>query len=332
MSDFKALVMRKDDQGQIVSSVEQLVLDDLPAGDVLVKVEYSTLNYKDGMIVNGNQGRLVRTFPHVPGIDFAGRVERSADPRFQPGDAVILTGWRVGEVHWGGYSQYARVQGDWLVPCPATLDTMQAMAVGTAGFTAMLAVLALEEDGLEPGQGPVLVTGAAGGVGSIAVSLLSRLGYSVSASTGRREQDAYLRELGATEIIDRQALNEAADGPLEKERWAGCIDSVGGKTLSRLLGQIRYLGSVAACGLAGGAGLNATVLPFLLRGVTLIGIDSVMCPQERRARAWARISTDLDLAKLATTISMTSLDHIPEQAAQILQGKIRGRLVVDLAD
>ncbi|MEM9270060.1 MAG: acryloyl-CoA reductase, partial [Pseudomonadota bacterium] len=269
---FNALVVEKDEEsGKTSASVAQIGVDDLPEGDVTVAVEYSTVNYKDGLCI-GPGGGLVRKYPHVPGIDFAGTVESSDSEAYKPGDKVVLTGWRVGEVHWGGYAQKARVKGDWLVPLPEGLDSRAAMAVGTAGFTAMLAVMALEDHGLKPGQGPVLVTGAAGGVGSVATAILANLGYEVAGVTGRPETADYLKSLGATQIVAREEINETTKRPLEAETWSGCVDAVGGDMLARVLGQMNYGASVAAVGLAGGAGLPATVIPFLLRGVNLLGI------------------------------------------------------------
>jgi len=280
--------------------------------------------------VHRARGRLVRTYPHVPGIDFAGLVEASEDQRYKPGDRVVLTGWRVGEAHWGGYAQKARVRADWLVPLPEGLDTRAAMTVGTAGFTAMLAVMALEDQGLKPGQGPVLVTGAAGGVGSVATAILAHLGYEVAAVTGRSETGEYLMGLGATQIVAREDLAEAIKRPLEAETWAGCVDAVGGTMLARVLGQIKYGGSVAAVGLAGGAGLPATVIPFLLRGVNLLGIDSVMQPYDNRVRAWDRIARDLPLDKLEAMIRSAVLSDLPGLGRDILKGQVRGRVVVDV--
>ncbi|MEM8732562.1 MAG: acryloyl-CoA reductase, partial [Pseudomonadota bacterium] len=275
-------------------------------------------------------GGLVRNYPHVPGIDFAGTVEASDDDRSKPGDRVVLTGWRVGESHWGGYAQKARVQADWLVPLPKGLDTRQAMAVGTAGFTAMLAVMALEDHGLAPDQGPVLVTGAAGGVGSVATAILAHLGYDVAGVTGRPETADYLKGIGATTIVPREEINETVKRPLEKELWAGCVDAVGGAMLARVLGQINYGGSVAAVGLAGGAQLPATVIPFLLRGVNLLGIDSVMQPYDNRLRAWTRVATDLPMDKLEAMIQPAVLSDLPQLGADILQGQVKGRVVVDV--
>lgn len=326
---FNALLVTKDDDGKTHASVTQITEDQLPEGDVTVAVEYSTLNYKDGLCI-GPGGGLVRNYPHVPGIDFAGTVEASDDPRYKPGDKVVLTGWRVGEVHWGGYAQKARVKADWLVPLPDGLSTRQSMAVGTAGFTAMLAVMALEDHGLEPGQGPVLVTGAAGGVGSVAVALLAALGHEVAAVTGRPETEAYLRDLGASQIVAREEINETVKRPLEAETWAGCVDAVGSAMLARVLGQMKYGASVAAVGLAGGAGLPATVIPFLLRGVNLLGIDSVMQPYDNRLRAWQRIARDLPISKLDAMVQPATLADLPQLGADILKGQVQGRVVVDL--
>jgi acrylyl-CoA reductase (NADPH) len=324
---FKALVLNKQDD-RATAAVEEVDEARLPEGDVTVDVEYSTLNYKDGLIIR-NRLPLVRTYPHVPGIDFAGRVSESAHPDYRPGDAVVLTGWGVGERCWGGYAQRARVKGDWLVPLPEGWRTDHAMAVGTAGFTAMLAVIALEDHGLEPGTGEVLVTGAAGGVGSIAVALLARLGHQVTASTGRAASHEYLRALGASKIIDRSELAEPNPRPLESERFAGCIDAVGGATLARVLGQMRYRCSVAAVGLAGGSELHTTVIPFLLRGVNLLGIDSVYQPIAPRRAAWQRLARDLDLRKLDAMVVEAGLEDLPRLADEILHGRVQGRVVVD---
>ena len=326
---FNALVVTKDDEGKTHASVQSLTDDRLPAGDVTVAVEYSTVNYKDGLCI-GPGGGLVRSYPHVPGIDFAGTVLDSADARYKPGDKVVLTGWRVGEAYWGGYAQKARVKGDWLVPLPAGLTTRQAMAVGTAGFTSMLAVMALEAHGLTPGDGPVLVTGAAGGVGSIAVAILAKLGHDVAAVTGRPETESYLRDLGASQIVPRDTINETTKRPLESETWAGCVDAVGGAMLARVLGQMKYRCSVAAVGLAGGAALPATVIPFLLRGVNLLGIDSVLQPYDNRVRAWDRIATDLPMEKLEAMIQPATLSDLPRLGAEILKGQVKGRVVVDV--
>jgi len=327
---FNALVVRKDeDSGKTSAAVEQIGLDDLPEGNVTVAVEYSTVNYKDGLCI-GPGGGLVRKYPHVPGIDFAGTVEASDDARYAPGDKVVLTGWRVGEAHWGGYTQKARVNADWLVPLPGGLTTRQAMAVGTAGFTAMLAVMALEDHGLTPEKGEVLVTGAAGGVGSVATAILTNLGYDVAGVTGRPEQEDYLKGLGAKRIVAREEINETVKRPLESETWAGCVDAVGGAMLARVLGQMKYGGSVSAVGLAGGAGLPATVIPFLLRGVNLLGIDSVMQPYDNRVRAWQRIAQDLPMDKLEAMIHPVALADLPDLGRAILKGGVRGRVVVDV--
>ena len=324
---FNALIVEKDEAGKTSAGVQQIDMDRLPAGEVTVAVEYSTVNYKDGLCI-GPGGGLVRTYPHVPGIDLAGTVEASDDDRYAPGDKVVLTGWRVGEAHWGGYAQKARVKADWLVPLPDGLTTRQAMAVGTAGFTAMLAVMALEDHGIK--AGPVLVTGASGGVGSVATAILHKLGHKVAAVTGRPESADYLRDLGATEIVAREDLAETVKKPLEAERWGGCVDAVGGAMLARLLGQMEYGASVAAVGLAGGAGLPATVIPFLLRGVNLLGIDSVMQPYDNRLRGWGRIATDLPMDKLDAMVTPATLSDLPKLGADILQGRVRGRVVVDV--
>jgi len=325
---FKALLL-EESAGKVTPVVRELEDSALPAGNVTVTVEYSTVNYKDGLVVNGGGG-LVKRWPHVPGIDFAGTVEASEDSRFRPGDKVVLTGWRVGELHWGGCAQKARVNADWLVALPAGLTTRQAMAIGTAGFTAMLSVMALEAHGLKPGDGEVLVTGAAGGVGSVATALLARLGYQAVASTGRADTHEYLKSLGATTIIDRAPFADPAKRPLETERWAACIDSVGGNTLARVLAQTKYGGAVAAVGLAGGARLEHTVMPFILRNVALLGVDSVMCPAPRRAAAWRRLGTDLPLDRLETMTVAARLADVPQLAAEIVKGGVRGRVVVDV--
>lgn len=325
---FKALVVEKDDNGT-QAAIQTLDDSQLPDGDVTVAVSHSTLNYKDGLCL-GPGGGLVRSYPHVPGIDFAGTVETSDDPRYAPGDPVVLTGWRVGEAHWGGYAEKARVKADWLVPLPEGLTPRQAMAIGTAGFTAMLAVMALEDHGLSPDKGEVLVTGATGGVGSVATAILSNLGYQVAAVTGKTSEEAYLTGLGATRIIDRAELAETVKRPLESETWAGCVDAVGGAMLARALGQLKYGGSAAAVGLAGGAQLPATVIPFLLRGVNLLGIDSVMQPFEARQRAWARLAQDLPMDKIEPMIHPASLSDLPDLGAKILKGQIKGRVLVEL--
>jgi acrylyl-CoA reductase (NADPH) len=326
---FNALVVRKEGDEKPAAGVEEITLDQLPAGEVVVAVEYSTVNYKDGLCI-GPGGGLVRNYPHIPGIDLAGTVETSDDPRYAPGDKVVLTGWRVGENRWGGYAQKARVKADHLVPLPDGLTTRQAMAVGTAGFTAMLAVQALEDHGLAPGQGPVLVTGAAGGVGSVATAILAAGGYEVAGVTGRPETADYLKSLGATQIVAREDINETVKRPLETETWSGCVDAVGGDMLARVLGQMMYGGSVAAVGLAGGAGLPATVIPFLLRGVNLLGIDSVMQPYDNRLRAWARIAKDLPMDKLEDMMVPAALSDLPQLGRDILKGQVKGRVVVDV--
>ena len=327
---FKALVVEKDEDGKTHAAVQELDESRLPDGEVTVAVDYSTLNYKDGLCI-GPGGGLVRHYPHVPGIDFAGVVADSADDRYRPGDKVVLTGWRVGEAHWGGYAQKARVKADWLVPLPEALTTRQAMAVGTAGLTAMLAVMALEDHGLRPGDGPVLVTGAAGGVGSVATAILARLGHEVAAVTGRPETEAYLRDLGASQIVPRDALTDVTRKPLESEAWAGCVDAVAGAMLGRVLKQMKYGSSVAAVGLAGGAAIEgALITPFILRGVNLLGIDSVMKPYDDRLRAWKRIAADLPMDKLEAMVQPATLADLPELGGDILRGKVRGRVVVDL--
>lgn len=327
VGSFTALLL-EESAGKVAGSVKQLPDAALPQGDVTVRVTHSTLNYKDGMILEGI-GRLVRQYPHVPGIDFAGVVEDSQHKDWQKGDAVVLTGWRVGETQWGGYATRARVKGDWLVPLPKTLTAKQAMAVGTAGFTAMLAVMALEAHGLKPDAGEVLVTGAAGGVGSVATAVLAKLGYQVACSTGRPEARDYLKGLGAAAIVERAALATPSGKPLDAERWAGAVDSVGGATLATALSQMKYRGSVAACGLAGGPKLETTVIPFLLRGINLLGIDSVMCPMGQRRQAWERLARDLPLAKLDAMTVTAKLSDLPRLAGDILKGRVRGRVVVE---
>ncbi|MDD9728671.1 acryloyl-CoA reductase [Mameliella sp. AT18] len=328
---FKALVVDKDEEsGKTSAAVREIGPDDLPHAEVTVAVEYSTVNYKDGLCI-GPGGGLVRKYPHVPGIDFAGTVEESSDDRYKPGDKVVLTGWRVGEAHWGGYAQKARVKADWLVPLPEGLDTRAAMAVGTAGLTAMLAVMALEDHGLQPGHGPVLVTGAAGGVGSVATAILARLGHEVAAVTGRPEQEDYLRALGATQIVPREEFAEVTRKPLESELWTGCVDAVAGAMLGRVLKQMKYGTSVAAIGLAGGAAIEgALITPFILRGVNLLGIDSVMQPYDNRVRAWQRIARDLPMDKLETMVQPATLSDLPQLGKDILKGQVKGRVVVDV--
>src|SRR6056297_2136776 len=324
---FNALVVEKDENGTR-ASVQEMTLDRLPEGEVTVAVDYSTVNYKDGLCI-GPGGGLVRNYPHVPGIDFAGTVEASDDARYKPGDKVVLTGWRVGENRWGGYAQKARVPADFLVPLPAGLDTRQAMAVGTAGFTAMLAVMALEDQGIK--DGPVLVTGAAGGGGSVATAILAHLGHEVAAVTGRPDQEDYLRSLGATQIVARDELTEVTRKPLEAEQWAGCVDAVAGAMLGRVLKQMKYGTSVAAIGLAGGAAIEgALITPFILRGVNLLGIDSVMQPYANRTRAWDRIARDLPMDKLEAMVQPACLGDLPELGRDILKGQVKGRVVVDV--
>ncbi len=328
---FNALIVEKDEEsGKTSAAVKEISESDLPEGEVTVAVDYSTVNYKDGLCI-GPGGGLVRNYPHVPGIDFAGTVEDSTDARYKPGDKVVLTGWRVGEAHWGGYAQKARVKADWLVPLPAGLDTRSAMAVGTAGFTAMLAVMALEDHGLTPGGKPVLVTGAAGGVGSVATAILAHLGHDVAAVTGRPEQEDYLKNLGATQIVPREELTDVTRKPLESENWSGCVDAVAGAMLGRVLKQMEYGTSVAAIGLAGGAAIEgALITPFILRGVNLLGIDSVMQPYDNRLRAWERIAADLPMDKLEAMVQPATLSDLPQLGRDILKGQVKGRVVVDV--
>lgn len=328
MSQFRALML-SETEGKVTAAVETVAEDRLPAGDVLVRVNYSTLNYKDGMILNG-LGRLVRQYPHIPGIDFAGTVEASDHPAWRPGDKVILTGWRVGEVWWGGYAQKARVKGEWLVPLPEDLSARQAMALGTAGLTAMLAVMALEEHGVAPDKGEVLVTGAAGGLGSVATAVLAGRGYRVAASTGRADQHDYLKRLGAGVLVDRAELSGGAAKPLLAERWAGCVDSVGGPTLAHVLASLRLHGAVASCGNAGGVELNTTVLPLLLRGVSVLGIDSAQCPTQRRLEAWRRLAAEMPKDLLDELTTEIALADLPAEGGRILKGQVRGRVVVDV--
>lgn len=327
MTKFKALQLSKTEEGQSVDWV-QLTDNDLMEGDVVVNVEKSTVNYKDGLAITG-KSPVVRHWPMVPGIDFAGQVETSSHPDFKQGDDVILNGWGVGETHWGGYAEKARVKGDWLIKRPSGLSASEAMAIGTAGYTSMLSVLALEEQGLTPDKGPILVTGANGGVGSVAVILLAKAGYEVIASTGRMSEEAHLKSLGASSVIDRNELSEKGR-PLGKERWAGAIDSVGSFTLANVLAQTQYGGVVAACGLAQGFDLPSTVMPFILRGVKLIGIDSVFAPKPKREAAWARLAQDLDKDKLAQMTTHLAFDEVIQAGHDILDGKIRGRVVIDV--
>jgi acrylyl-CoA reductase (NADPH) len=326
---FRALVLDQGSDRNVRGAVEMLPEDKLPAGDVTVAVEYSTLNYKDGLILTTGGG-LVKTWPHVGGIDFSGTVEKSDNPGFKPGDKVVLNGWRVGELHWGGYATRARVKGDWLVKLPAAISTRHAMAIGTAGYTSMLCVMALEKHGIRPGAGEVLVTGAAGGVGSIAVALLAKLGYVVVAATGRPEESRYLSALGATTIVDRKELVEAPDRPLLSERFAGVVDTASGVMFARALAQIKYGGAAAVCGLAAGPAFPGSILPFILRGVSVYGIDSVMLPKAPREEAWRRLGTDLPLDKLDSTASDAGLGDLMALAPKILKGEIRGRVVVDV--
>jgi len=328
MSAFKALLLEME-QDQLKVSFKKLNPTDLPTGEVLVAVAYSSLNYKDGLAITGT-AKVVRSYPMIPGIDLAGTVVESASPGFKPGDPVVLTGWGVGEQHWGGYAQMARVKADWLVPLPDGLSLKQAMGLGTAGFTAMQCVLALEEHGLTPAGGEVLVTGAAGGVGSLAAAILANLGYQVAGSTGRAEAHAYLRSLGVSNIIDRAALGAPSKRPLETGRWAGAVDTVGGDTLASVLKQMAPRASVAACGNAGGNALNTTVLPFILRGVNLLGIDSVMCPAEFRQKVWHRLARDVPPSILEQIMQVAPLGEVPALAQQILNGQIRGRMVIDV--
>src|SRR5579864_3822567 len=327
MATFKAIVIDKGDAGQTVRLTD-FDEKDLMDGDVTVRVEYSTVNYKDGLALTG-KAPVVRRFPMIAGVDFAGTVESSSHPAWKPGDKVILNGWGLGETHLGAYAEKARVKGDWLVRLPASMSTRDAMAIGTAGYTAMLCVLALERSGVTPARGPVIVTGAAGGVGSVAVAILAKLGYAVTASTGRPAEASYLKELGATEVIERKEL-AGAPRPLAKERWAGGVDTVGSTTLANVLSMTRYGGTVAACGLAGGMDLPATVAPFILRGVTLAGIDSVMCPLPLRQEAWRRLATDLDRSKIAAMTSEIGLDGVIDAGRRIVEGQVRGRIVVKI--
>jgi acrylyl-CoA reductase (NADPH) len=324
---FKAIRIDKDEQGYRAALTD---IDDsaLPEGNVTVRVACSTLNYKDGLAITG-QSPVVRKFPMVPGIDLAGTVEASQHPDYKPGDQVVLNGWGVGETHWGGLAQKARLNGDWLVPLPEAFTPAQAMAIGTAGYTAMLCVMALERQGVTPDKGEVLVTGAAGGVGSVAVAILARLGYQVAAVTGRPQEADYLKQLGATQVLGRAEFNVPGK-PLAKERWAGAVDTVGSHTLANVCAQTKYRGAVAACGLAGGMDFPASVAPFILRGVTLVGIDSVMCPRPERLQAWQRLATDLDVGKLALITHEIGLADVIPTARKLLDGQVRGRVVVKI--
>ena len=327
MATFRAIVVEKA-EGGTKAALTDFDEANLMEGDVTVRVEYSTVNYKDGLAITG-KAPVVRRFPMIAGIDLAGTVENSSHPAWKSGDKVILNGWGCGETHLGAYGAKARVKGDWLVPLPKSMSAREAMAIGTAGYTAMLAVIVLERHGLKPERGPIAVTGAAGGVGSVATTILAKLGFSVSAVTGRTGAAEYLKGLGATEIIERKEL-AGPPKPLAKERWAGAIDAVGSTTLANLLSMTRYGGAVAACGLAGGMDLPASVAPFILRGVCLYGIDSVMCPLPQRQEAWKRLETDLDRQKLATMTREIGLAGVPEAAASILAGQVRGRIVVKI--
>ena len=328
MTPFRALVIDKTDEAQTVS-VRPFDPAELMEGNVTVRVTHSTVNYKDGLALTG-KAPVVRRFPMIPGIDFAGIVEESSDPSFKKGDAVVLNGWGTGETHLGAYADYTRVKADWLIRLPEGLNPAEAMAIGTAGYTAMLAVMALEKHGVTPDRGAAIVTGAAGGVGSVAISLLAKAGWHVIASTGRTSEADYLKSLGAAEIIDRAELSGPAK-PLAKERWAAGVDSVGSTTLANLLAATRYGGAIAACGLAQGMDLPTSVAPFILRGVSLLGIDSVMCPRAKRAEAWNRLARDLDRAALAKMTNVIGFDDIRQAAADIMAGTIRGRVVVDMA-
>ena len=324
---FKGILIEKDEQGYRAALKD---IDDsaLPEGNVTVRVAASTLNYKDGLAITG-KSPVVRKFPMVPGIDLAGTVEHSSHPDWQVGDAVVLNGWGVGETHWGGLAEKARLNGDWLVPLPQAFTPAQAMAIGTAGYTAMLCVLALERHGVKPSDGEIVVTGAAGGVGSVAVAVLARLGYTVAAVTGRPQEADYLKQLGATTVLARAEFSQPGK-PLAKERWAGAVDTVGSHTLANVCAQTKYRGVVTACGLAGGMDFPATVAPFILRGVTLAGIDSVMAPLAKRQQAWDRLAKDLDLAKLESMIEEVPLARAVEKAADLMLGKVRGRVVVKI--
>ena len=326
---FRALVLNQGADRKVSGAIETLSEDKLPAGDVTVAVEYSTLNYKDGLVLTTGGG-LVKTWPHIGGIDFAGTVEKSDNALFKAGDKVVLNGWRVGELHWGGYAAKARVKADWLVKLPAAISAKRAMAIGTAGYTSMLCVVALEKHGIKPAAGEILVTGAAGGVGSVAVAILAKLGYSVVAATGRPQEADYLKTLGATTILDRKELVEAPDRPLLSERFAGVVDTVSGVMFARALAQVKYGGAAAVCGLAAGPSFPGSILPFILRGVSVYGIDSVMLPRAPREEAWRRLGTDLPLDRLDSTVSDAGLGDVMALAPKILKGEIRGRVVVDV--
>jgi len=326
---FRALVLTQGADRKVSGAIEAMAEDKLPAGDVVVAIDYSTLNYKDGLVLTTGGG-LVKTWPHVGGIDFAGTVETSEDAAFKSGDKVVLNGYRVGELHWGGYATKARVKGDWLVKLPGSLSTRRAMAIGTAGYTSMLCVMALEKHGVDPAKGEILVTGAAGGVGSVAVAILAKLGYAVVAATGRPHEGEYLKSLGATTIMDRKELTEAPDRPLLSERFAGVVDTVSGVMFARALAQVKYGGAAAVCGLAAGPSFPGSILPFILRGVSVYGIDSVMLPKAPREEAWGRLGSDLPLDKLDSTVSEAGLGDLMALAPRILKGEVRGRVVVDV--
>ncbi len=328
MAGFKALLATKTDEGQSVDWVE-MTEDDLMEGDVTIRVTHSTLNYKDGLAITG-KGPIIRKWPMIPGVDLAGVVESSKSSEFKKGDNVTVNGWGLSETHYGGYAEFARVSADWVVPIPKQFNCSDAMAIGTAGYTAMLCVLALEDHHIKPDSGPVLVTGASGGVGSVAIAVLSKLGYDVVASTGRTEEEDYLKYLGASEIVDRAEFG-SKPAMLGKERWAGAIDSVGSTTLANVLSQTKYYGCVAACGLAQGADLPTSVMPFILRGITLQGVESIMAPKVRRVQAWERLAKDLEVGKLRAMAVAHPLEDVLELAPQIVQGKVRGRVVFNVS-
>ena len=326
---FRALMLNADEDGKVNAAITELTHNDLPeGGDVLIAVDYSTINYKDGLVING-LGKLVRDYPHIPGVDLAGTVLESNDDRYKPGDQVVATGWRMGEIWWGGHAERARIKADWLVPLPEGMTTRQVMSMGTAGLTAALSIMALENQGVTPDGGDILVTGAAGGVGSVAVTMLAKKGYSVAAVTGRPETADYLTGLGASKIIPREDLSEPTTRPMESATWAGCIDNVGGSTLSRVIGQMAYGGTIASLGNAGGIKIETNVLPFILRGVNLLGIDSVMQPYENRVKAWQNIANWMDMAKLDAMVTETNLDGVTDYASAILKGQVKGRILVN---
>ena len=324
---FKGILINKDDTGYH-ATIQDIDESQLPEGDVTIDVEYSTINYKDALAITG-KSPIIRTFPLVPGVDLAGKVTQTSNPEFAVGDYVVLNGWGVGEKHWGGYAQKARLKGDWLIPLPNNFTSKQAMEIGTAGYTAMLCILALEKHGITPDKGEIVVSGSSGGVGSVAIALLSKLGYQVVAITGRIEEEPYLKSLGASEVMPRSAFSEAGR-PLAKERWAGAVDTVGSTTLANICASTKYGGVVTACGLAGGMDFPATVAPFILRGVTLAGIDSVMAPKDIRMQAWQRLGTDLDISKLESLSNEIPLSNVIATAPDLLEGKVRGRLVVNV--